>query len=79
MHFRSPLKSGVKIITSTLQKFPVIVETMERTEGKKFAVIIDEAHSSQSGESAADLRQVLTLDEAEKEEESEEKAFKTIE
>lgn len=73
------LKSGVKIITSTLQKFPVIVETIEKTEGKKFAVIIDEAHSSQSGESAADLRQVLTLDEAEKEEEREEKLFKTIE
>lgn len=73
------LKSGIKIITSTLQKFPVIVETIEKTEGKKFAVIIDEAHSSQSGESAADLRQVLTLDEAEKEEEREEKAFKTIE
>lgn len=73
------LKSGVKIITSTLQKFPVIVETIEKTEGKKFAVIIDEAHSSQSGESAADLRQVLTLDEAQNEEEKEEKAFKTIE
>ncbi|MFA5931870.1 MAG: type I restriction endonuclease [Candidatus Paceibacterota bacterium] len=73
------LKSGVKIITSTLQKFPVIVETIEQTEGKKFAVIIDEAHSSQSGESAADLRQVLTLDEAQVEEEKEEKAFKTIE
>ncbi len=73
------LESGVKIITTTLQKFPVIVDTIDKIVGKYFAVIIDEAHSSQSGESAADLRQVLTLDEAEKETEKEEKAFKTIE
>ncbi|MEI8339712.1 MAG: type I restriction endonuclease [bacterium] len=73
------LESGVKIITTTLQKFPVIVDAVEKVEGKKFAVIIDEAHSSQSGESAADLRQVLTLDEAEKETEIEENAFKTVE
>lgn len=76
---RDGLEKGTRILTSTLQKFPVIVETIEKTEGKKFAVIIDEAHSSQSGESAADLRQVLTLDEAEQEEEKEEKLFKTIE
>jgi type I restriction enzyme R subunit len=76
---KESLESGVKIITTTLQKFPVIVDAIEKVEGKKFAVIIDEAHSSQSGESAADLRQVLTLDEAEKECEQEEKAFKTVE
>lgn len=76
---KESLESGVKIITTTLQKFPVIVDAIEKVEGKKFAVIIDEAHSSQSGESAADLRQVLTLDEAEEETEKEEKAFKTVE
>ncbi len=76
---KESLESGVKIITTTLQKFPVIVDAIEKVDGKKFAIIIDEAHSSQSGESAADLRQVLTLDEAEKEMEREEKAFKTIE
>lgn len=76
---KESLASGVKIITTTLQKFPVIVDAVEKVEGKKFAVIIDEAHSSQSGESAADLRQVLTLDEAEKESWEEEKLFKTIE
>jgi type I restriction enzyme R subunit len=73
------LAQGIKIITTTLQKFPVIVDSIGEIEGKKFAVIIDEAHSSQSGESAADLRQVLTLDDAEKETEREEKAFKTTE
>jgi type I restriction enzyme R subunit len=76
---KESLESGVKIITTTLQKFPVIVDAIEKVEGRKFAVIIDEAHSSQSGESAADLRQVLTLDEAEKESQEEEKLFKTIE
>lgn len=76
---REGLEKGTRILTSTLQKFPVIVETIEKTEGKKFAVIIDEAHSSQSGESAADLRQVLTLEEAEVQALKEEKAFKTIE
>ena len=76
---KESLEAGVRIITTTLQKFPVIVDATEKIEGKKFAVIIDEAHSSQSGESAADLRQVLTLDEAEKETEKEEKVFKTVE
>ncbi|MCX6717770.1 MAG: type I restriction endonuclease [Candidatus Taylorbacteria bacterium] len=76
---KESLEKGIRVITTTLQKFPVIVDTMEQTAGKKFAVIIDEAHSSQSGESAADLRQVLTLDEAEKDAEKEEKVFKTTE
>lgn len=71
------LRSGTRIITSTLQKFPVIVDEIDKTAGKKFAIIVDEAHSSQSGESAADLRQVLTLDEAEEDEDRREKAFKT--
>ena len=73
------LEQGIKIITTTLQKFPVIVDTIDTIQGQRFAVIIDEAHSSQSGESAADLRQVLTLDEAEMEMQREEAAFKTTE
>lgn len=73
------LEKGVKIIVTTLWRFTVIVDAIEATDGKTFAVLIDEAHSSQSGESAADLRQVLTLDEAEKLALKEEKAFKTTE
>ena len=76
---REALESGTKIIASTLQKFPVIVAAIDQTAGKKFAVIVDEAHSSQSGESAADLRQVLTLDEAAEESVKSERAFKTTE
>jgi hypothetical protein len=52
------------------------VDVIDNTESKTFAVIIDEDHSSQSGESAADLRQVLTLDEAQKEMEKEEEREK---
>jgi type I restriction enzyme R subunit len=76
---REALEKGVKVITSTLQKFPVIADAVEQIQGHAFAVIIDEAHSSQTGEAAADLRQVLTLDEAEKEAEKEARAFKTTE
>ncbi|HQZ29183.1 MAG TPA: type I restriction endonuclease, partial [Verrucomicrobiales bacterium] len=50
---RSHLEAGKKLITTTIQKFPFIVDGIADMSGKKFAVIIDEAHSSQSG-SAAD-------------------------
>lgn len=76
---KEALVGGTRIITTTLQKFPVIVDAIEKTEGRKFAVIVDEAHSSQSGENAADLRQVLSLDDAEICEQRDEKAFKTVE
>ncbi len=76
---KAALENGIKIITSTLQKFPVIVSSIEKIDGRKFAIIVDEAHSSQSGENSADLRQVLTLDEAVTAEEKETKLFKTVE
>ena len=49
--------SGVPIIITTLQKFPFITEKTEKL--KKYAVIIDEAHSSQGGEAAASLKGIL--------------------
>lgn len=65
---REALQDKTKIIVSTLQKFPVIVDTMEYLHGKKFAVIADEAHSSQSGESTKALKQTLgNLETAERE------------
>lgn len=65
---KEALQDKTKIIVSTLQKFPVIVDTMERLHGKKFAVIADEAHSSQSGESTKALKQTLgNLETAERE------------
>ena len=53
---RAFLESGKDIIISTIQKFSVIAEEIGTLQSKTFAVIIDEAHSSQSGESARNLR-----------------------
>ena len=48
------LKSGQNIVVTTMQKFPHVLETVERIHlsmpERKYAIIIDEAHSSQSGE-----------------------------
>jgi type I restriction enzyme R subunit len=71
---REALESGKKIIVTTLQKFPVIAEQVRAMPGQRFAVIIDEAHSSQSGESVKDMKKVLSahsLEEAAAEEERE--------
>ncbi|MEA2238443.1 MAG: type restriction enzyme subunit [Thermoanaerobaculia bacterium] len=56
------LKSGTPIIVTTLQKFPFVTEKVGSLPGKRFAVIVDEAHSSQSGEAAAELKGVLAGD-----------------
>lgn len=65
------LQRGDDIIVTTLQKFPFVVEKLDSLAGHNFAIIVDEAHSSQSGEASASLRQTLsasTLEEAEQEE-----------
>lgn len=53
------LADGAKIIISTLQKFPFVDVSNVATTGKRFAVIVDEAHSSQTGEASEKLKQVL--------------------
>jgi len=53
------LNTGKKIIITTLQKFPFIVEKVKDLSGKRFAVIVDEAHSSQTGEAARKLKAVI--------------------
>jgi type I restriction enzyme R subunit len=60
------LAAGKKIIVCTIQTFPFALEEVRKlaaTEGKRFAVIADEAHSSQTGEAAAKLKQVLSPEE----------------
>ncbi|CAN7518197.1 type I restriction endonuclease [Caballeronia sp. LjRoot34] len=60
------LKSGKKIIVCTIQTFPFALDAVNElaaTEGKRFAVIADEAHSSQSGEAASKLKQLLSAEE----------------
>ncbi|CAM1361278.1 Type III restriction enzyme, res subunit [Tenacibaculum soleae] len=46
---RESLEQGKKIIITTIQKFPFIIDGIADLSEKRFAVIIDEAHSSQSG------------------------------
>jgi type I restriction enzyme, R subunit len=56
--------STSKIIISTLQKFPYVLDKIAGAElgGKRYAVIVDEAHSSQGGDAAARLRQAVGSD-----------------
>jgi len=58
---KQELEAGTKIIVSTLQKFPYIEEEIKTLPGKRFAIIIDEAHSSSSGEMSKSLKKVLNL------------------
>lgn len=57
------LNNGTGIIITTLQKFPVIYKEVKSTN-KRFAVIIDEAHSSQTGDAAKKLKRALADTEA---------------
>jgi len=57
---KEALESGKDIIITTIQKFPVISEQIEKLKDKRFAVIIDEAHSGQTGEDAKHLKKVLS-------------------
>lgn len=63
-NLRDAINNGCRIIVTTLQKFPVIYEEVESTAGKHFAVIVDEAHSSQTGTSAIKLKTALADTEA---------------
>jgi len=53
------LGAGVPIIITTLQKFPFVTEKIGDLPKKRYAVIVDEAHSSQGGETATELKGVL--------------------
>ena len=56
---KNALNAGKRIIVTTLQKFPVIYEEVDDTTNKRFAIIVDEAHSSQTGSSAMKLKAAL--------------------
>lgn len=55
---REAIEAGTGIIITTLQKFPVIYKEV-RSGNKRFAVIVDEAHSSQTGDAARKLKRAL--------------------
>ncbi|WP_053956350.1 type I restriction endonuclease subunit R [Inediibacterium massiliense] len=74
------ITSGIKIIITTIQKFPYALEKIKELEKRKYAVIIDEAHSSTAGENMSALKETLagkTLDEAAREQADEEKNEKS--
>lgn len=73
------LGDGKKIIITTVQKFPVVLKEIgDDHRGRTFAIIIDEAHSSQGGRTSAKMSMVLSKDGAEKEEETTEDRINRI-
>jgi type I restriction enzyme R subunit len=59
-NLRKFIEEGRKIIVSTVQKFPFILDEIALDEAKRFAIIIDEAHSSQGGRNTAAMSEALS-------------------
>ncbi|MDF1553863.1 MAG: type I restriction endonuclease subunit R [Deferrisomatales bacterium] len=73
------IQGGKKIIITTVQKFPFVLEEIgNEHRGRKFAILIDEAHSSQGGRTAAKMNIALSADGAEAEEETTEDTVNRI-
>lgn len=66
---KDSLEQGKKIIITTIQKFPFIVDGIADLSDKRFAVVIDEAHSSQSGTAAGKMNQAMGMSQHQEEEE----------
>jgi type I restriction enzyme R subunit len=66
---KESLESGKRIIITTIQKFPFIVDGIADLSDKRFAVIIDEAHSSQSGSAADNMNRAMGSNNNEEEDE----------
>lgn len=62
---KNAIEMRKKIIVVNIQKFPSIAESVQHYTDRNFAVIIDEAHSSQSGSMARQMRKAMSLEEAE--------------
>ena len=69
-HLKEALEAGKQIIITTLQKFPVVLEEIRKlgqdklswkAEGLRFALILDEAHSSQGGDAAKEMKSTLRV------------------
>lgn len=57
---RKYIEEGKTIIISTVQKFPFILDEIAAESGKTFAIVIDEAHSSQGGKTSAAMSEALS-------------------
>ena len=70
-HLRSLLQEGKRIVITTVQKFPFILDAIgNEHRGRRFAIIIDEAHSSQGGRTSASVSMALGEAGAEEEDET---------
>jgi len=56
---KEAINNGKKIIITTIQKFPYIYNEIDETTNRRFAIIVDEAHNSQTGKTAAKLKSAL--------------------
>ncbi len=73
------IESGKKIIITTVQKFPLILDDIGNEQrGRRFAIVIDEAHSSQGGKSSAALSTALSVAGAEEDDETTEDKINRI-
>ncbi len=78
-HLRMHLEKGKRLITTTIQKFPFIVDGIADMSDRRFAVIIDEAHSSQGGQSADKLNMTIgAMDDEEEPEDYQEKILQAM-
>ena len=76
---RTFIESGKKIIISTVQKFPFILDEIgDEQRGRRFAIVIDEAHSSQGGRTSAALSMALSTAGAEEDNETTEDTVNRI-
>ncbi|OCR03549.1 DEAD/DEAH box helicase [Helicobacter pullorum] len=72
---REALEEGKKIIITTIQKFPYILDEITSLKSKTFAIIIDEAHSSQSGINAQKMGEAIRDKSLDEEEEAREESL----
>lgn len=75
---KSALESGKKIIITTIQKFPFIIDGIGDLSDKRFAVIIDEAHSSQSGSAHDNMNRAMGKAEVEEAEDAQDKVLQAM-
>jgi len=75
---KESLEQGKKIIITTIQKFPFIVDGIADLSDKRFAVIIDEAHSSQSGSAADNMNQAMGNNKEENVEETQDRILEEV-
>ena len=75
---KSALENGKKIIITTIQKFPFIIDGIADLSDKRFAVIIDEAHSSQSGSAHDNMNRAMGRAEVEEAEDAQDKILQAM-